>query len=378
MIGRYRFILIFLVFYINYWQKTSFFEVFAGNVFNECGGERVLIHRVGDYCTANMNNKCCVGILACQTENTLMCVPHCNISVEMIMESRSSPVICFNGGVYDSSSKQCQCRYPYIIGSQCETMDSCMNVDCGINGHCSEGHCICDFMFSGDKCQIRQDCKPPNKRWTGTRCICESGYEGEDCDSCTKGLICVPSKMNARVYSSLVTLNEQFRDFLLSSSPPDGYIVKPFIPTAKMHGCNCDIDTNPLHQSTSLMMLTENFAPLSKNFNDDFHSNSKHGDYIHHLYEKHYIRQNDCEFSSFFFFMTVFMVVIILLILGCCIFVMRNRSGLRRENTIYTPSMPSLVQQQQQQQHSTIVYTPSSSPPSPPQTPKTIYKFTMN
>ena len=325
MIGRSRIILIFLVFYANYWQESTFREVLAGNVFNECGGERTLIHRVGDFCTANMNNGCCVGLLTCQTENTLMCVPSCNITIEMLMEKRKPAFECFNGGIYDFTSRRCQCQYPYIIGRQCETADPCMNVNCGMNGHCSEGHCICDFMFGGENCQIKQDCGPPNKRWTGSRCICETGYEGNDCDTCMKGLVCIPSKPDSRIYVPTVITNDHAREFLLSSSPPDGYIIKPFVPTSKIHNCGCEIEVGQSpSQSLALVALTENFAPLQKRFEEDHGAIPRHSDYIHHLYEKHYIRTEDCDVSSFSIFMIVLTIVIFLLIIFFCFYAFKK------------------------------------------------------
>lgn len=366
MIKR-RLFFIFLIFHLNYWQESSISEVFAGNVFNECGGERALIHKVGDYCTANMNNGCCVGILACQTENTLMCVPHCNISVEMLVEIQKPSIECFNGGVYDILLQKCQCKYPYNVGKQCETVDACAYLDCGTNGRCQDGECICDYMFSGEQCKTRDDCNSPNKIWTGTRCVCAPGFNTYgSCDSCANNIVCIPSAINSRMYQPVYIQNTIFRDFLIQTTPPDGYIVKPFIPVAQLHGCECKIDPAQTSQSVSLMSLTENFASLTKNFDHGFDSTPGHVDYIHHLYERHYAKQNDCDFSSFFVTTSVFTIIGILLIMGCGFFIMKNHFNVRRENVNYA-----------QFSHTTQTLTSSqqSQPSTPPPRKRNDYSF---
>jgi hypothetical protein len=320
MIKKIKLVLFFLIFSTLYWQKNLVREVFANTVLNECGGERVLIHRVGEYCSTNLNNGCYIGIITCQTENSLMCVPACNITVESIVDAKRTRLDCFNGGFYNTAINQCQCKYPYTVGKYCETMDMCALTDCGINGHCADGKCVCDYGFEGEKCQIRKDCGSPNKRWDGYKCSCAKGYEGNDCDECIQGLVCVPTKINSRGYTPLVVTDPKLHEFILSSSPPEGYIVKPFVPSVLTHQCSCDVESSYSPPSSSaLVSLTENFASFYQNPEEGYHrSIPKHIDYIHHLYEKHYLTTNDCEFSSYFWIVAGFTFLAFLLFIIFC------------------------------------------------------------
>jgi len=341
MIRKIKLILFFLFFSTLYWQKNPIYEVSAGIILNECGGERVLNHRVGDYCSTNLNLGCYIGIIACQAEDSLMCVPACNITIETIVESKKTRPDCFNDGFYDPETNQCQCRYPYIVGRYCETMDRCASVDCGINGHCDDGKCVCDYGFEGNKCQINKNCNFPNKHWDGYKCSCAKGYEGLDCDDCLQNLLCIPTKTGMRGYTPLIVSNPELYDFILSSTPPEGYIIKPFVPSVLMHQCSCDVEPSYRTASVSpassaLVSLTENFANFYQNSEEAYHrSVPKHVDYIQHLYEKHYIRPNECEFSLYFWFVGSFTFVVLFLFVLFCYFqsTRREYSPIYSQNT---------------------------------------------
>ncbi len=57
-------------------------------------------------------------------------------------------VNCLNGGICNDG--KCDCP-PGYSGTNCETKDSCYNVDCGW-GDCNNGKCNCLPTFYGEKC----------------------------------------------------------------------------------------------------------------------------------------------------------------------------------------------------------------------------------
>lgn len=359
MIKKRNLILFFLIFSTLYWQKKTIHEVSASIVSNECGGDRILNHRVGDYCSTNLNNGCCVGIIACQTENSLMCVPACNITIENVLESKKTRPECFNDGFYNSETNRCQCRYPYTAGRYCETMDRCAFVDCGINGHCSDGTCVCDYEFEGDKCQINKNCGFPNKHWDGYKCSCAKGYEGLECNECVQNLLCIPTKIGTRDYTPLVVTNPELYEFILSSPPPEGYIIKPFSPSLLIHQCSCDTESSyrmaSSSSSSALVSLTENFANFHQKSEEEYHRFvPKHADYVQHLYEKHYIRPDECEFSFYFWIVGSFTFVTLFLFVLFCYFqpIRRkhypNYSQKTEKNTEYSPVRSLSVHQSNQ------------------------------
>jgi len=65
--------------------------------------------------------------------------------------------------------------------------DPCDDVDCGPNGVCVEGNCVCNDGYSGANCGVNVcdsvDCGPNGTCNTTTGdCACNPGYEGEFCD----------------------------------------------------------------------------------------------------------------------------------------------------------------------------------------------------
>jgi hypothetical protein len=66
--------------------------------------------------------------------------------------------------------------------------DPCKKVDCGFNGYCSEGKCICSVKYEGEFCEKEKDlCKDMqcqnNGRCESGVCRCTPGYEGKYCET---------------------------------------------------------------------------------------------------------------------------------------------------------------------------------------------------
>lgn len=65
--------------------------------------------------------------------------------------------------------------------------DPCDDIDCGPNGNCIDGSCLCDEGYSGVNCQINVcdgiDCNNGNCDTVTGMCDCLEGYEGTFCDT---------------------------------------------------------------------------------------------------------------------------------------------------------------------------------------------------
>jgi len=72
--------------------------------------------------------------------------------------------------------------------TSCDT-DACKDVDCGLNGTCVDGDCVCEDGFGGVDCatdyceELVCDATGGTKVATegGCDCVCDEGYEGADC-----------------------------------------------------------------------------------------------------------------------------------------------------------------------------------------------------
>ena len=295
--------------------KALFIILFLVPVFsleeNECGGLSSLSSKVGTLCDASGTSPCQFGITTCYGKNAIMCSPDCDITAKHILSLlKAAPLpstnTCMNGGVVDPITSKCVCPH-YYLGEHCETRDMCADVECGLNGYCVNGICVCDSLFTGNKCEIKNGCPPPNFVWTGTMCRCQSGYEGENCDRCVAGLLCVPDNADGKTYSPvLFDPNEMgIVDELLASPPPPPYVARPYVPTTA--------------QSCACATVQESSSAVVSFFSDSDNS-WYHGDYIHRYFKHHYSRSDGCypiESVATAVFVTVVIILLIFLIVRC-------------------------------------------------------------
>ena len=63
----------------------------------------------------------------------------------------------------------------------------CQNIECGAHGTCSDGRCVCEGGYSGESCQIYDECFGvdcgSHGSCSGGICVCEGVYIGEFCDN---------------------------------------------------------------------------------------------------------------------------------------------------------------------------------------------------
>jgi hypothetical protein len=282
---------------------------------NECGGLSSLSSKVGALCDASGTSPCQFGITACYGKNAIMCSPDCGITAKQVLgllkavslsSSTQDTNTCMNGGKMDPVTSKCTCPH-YYIGEHCETRDMCADVECGLNGYCVNGICVCDSLFTGNKCEIKSGCHPPNFVWTGTACRCQTGYEGDECDRCITGLLCFPDDIAGDAYSPVLfdpkepsIINE-----LLSAPPPPPYTAKPYVPTVA--------------QSCACVTLQEGSSGMVSFFNDP-DSSWYHGDYVHRYFKHHYSRSDGCypiESVATSIFVTVVIILLIFLLVRC-------------------------------------------------------------
>jgi hypothetical protein len=62
-----------------------------------------------------------------------------------------------------------------LMLTQSSCKDECKNVDCGTNGTCEEGVCICDAGYVGDNCQTEERAK-----FLGSYAFSENCTTGQD------------------------------------------------------------------------------------------------------------------------------------------------------------------------------------------------------
>ena len=200
---------------------------------NECGGDVLLTHRVGDFCSTRAEG-CPFGTVECAGRNQVICSQNCTLTAEHILDavSLAKKPRCQNGGYYeDFRATECTCPYAFS-GPQCQQSDPCAQMECGPNGECEDGRCVCDFMFSGRHCEMRADCQPPQFAWTGARCVCRPGFEGDRCDRCSAGLICVPVFESPHEFEAVVLDDPLLAEEVMTRQRPAGYHAQPYRPSA--------------------------------------------------------------------------------------------------------------------------------------------------
>ena len=73
-----------------------------------------------------------------------------------------------------------------ILGVGACKKDLCANINCGTNGHCDDGVCICDSGYSGTHCEVFDSCYNVSCGVHGHcvsgTCVCDSGWAGQNCN----------------------------------------------------------------------------------------------------------------------------------------------------------------------------------------------------
>ena len=86
---------------------------------------------------------------------------------------------------------KCVCNQGYT-GDNCQsksTTNKCDNINCGDNGNCVEGKCVCNKGYMGDNCQSKSTtnkCDNINCNYNGNcvdgKCVCNQGFIGNNCE----------------------------------------------------------------------------------------------------------------------------------------------------------------------------------------------------
>ena len=111
-----------------------------------------------------------------------------------------APTDCQNGSTLNDNDGNCECVCEgYWSGERCEICDTNERGVCNGNGHLGTDSgdcgCVCDDPnFSGDNCEIccyeeggDKVCAHGEAADDCSRCICEDGWTGEQCDVCDVG-----------------------------------------------------------------------------------------------------------------------------------------------------------------------------------------------
>jgi hypothetical protein len=325
------------------------------NGLNLCGGERRFDEDVilGEYCDCGLGTECPFGTTVCGLDkNTIMCMPNCSITVKVILEVTKAKMAeqtiiiptCKNGGFFDYSRRACICPLGYQ-GDLCEIADLCLNVNCNNQGRCEMGRCICDVSYMGDDCSIRKDCRTSNLKWTGTKCVCNKGWMGLNCEQCSNTSICLPNLIGPSF--SLVSLNNPFmmQALLLGPAPPQYKGIQPFRPTPSKYDCQCMLpqvldDNNPI-----IARFVEKHANTISRFhdNDDVDDdNDELHPYIGHFWHEHF--ENDCGTGATIIGFLLFFLILFLFC-ACCFMSERRRSTLMRMKAQEANQAPTITVQ---------------------------------
>ncbi len=253
------------------------FMFVSADALNGCGGDMLLSYRIGEFCDTRQLPACPFGTVQCDGPNNVICEANCSITAQLVIDAVAKKHKCLNGGYYeDARDRACTCPYGYF-GDACEHHDPCINVECG-TGECNKGKCICDFYYTGSSCQIRVDCQPPRYSWTGTQCKCRHGFDGEKCDRCISGLVCVPTRSGG---FEAVVVDEDRIEELLQSPVLEGYSATPYVPVAHPpQFCQCSKSLDPLKESISDWDDSGSHAPYFLDL------------YRHHKYDHSFTKAN--------------------------------------------------------------------------------------
>lgn len=79
------------------------------------------------------------------------------------------------------------CLFTILILSVHSCKDACDDIDCGVNGTCVDGTCVCESGWSGVNCETSFcqsiDCGPNGSCNPATQaCDCNEGYSGINCE----------------------------------------------------------------------------------------------------------------------------------------------------------------------------------------------------
>ncbi len=230
---------------------------------NQCGGARLLWNenQLGELCETNLRGECPFGRFACISENAIQCVPQCDVTLQDILSSASKPS-CDNNGTLT-----CSCQLGYT-GTRCEISDPCTTVNCGNNGRCEKGVCVCNSKFSGDRCQVNLNCAERGFLWNGQTCSCSPGYIGPLCNQCDPFIVCMP-RNTSNDFTLARIEDETIIDELLNADRLPHYLHKPYRPIAQSsNGCTCKSASSS--------------GSLIEHYNDDDDNDSL---FIHHYYQ---------------------------------------------------------------------------------------------
>lgn len=212
---------------------------YASDVVNECGGVRRLSGRIGDLCETGIEGACPFGKMTCAGENSLQCMPDCNLTLNDLHASIC--ITCKNNGTYLHAERRCSCKEGFT-GERCEIEDVCAHRSCGTYGSCSqsEQRCVCQPKFTGVHCEVNIECVGEAFYWDGQTCHCTENFDGPACSRCKADLVCVPSNTTEGVFVAARIPNPELIDLLLTSPVPLGYSMKPYLPSAVgKRACSC-------------------------------------------------------------------------------------------------------------------------------------------
>lgn len=335
--------------YLNFFLiKNLIILIFFNTIgysLNECGGDRPLLNKLGEICDTHNPSACPFGRIECNDKNTQLCIPDCAITTQYIFDLTKNQLLnntrCFNEGFFDTSLRKCRCTSLYT-GMYCEVANPCVYIHCGKYGHCEDGKCLCDFMFFGESCEHRRDCRPPNFLWADDQCKCQQNYEGKACDVCTEGLLCVPDKDSVMTFSPVIIKDKSLLHDLLNMETPPGYLQKPFVPLPNnKQQCQCGFisQDNVDRDLTALTILSPQFAQVSRPPSSSLSRSrqfSEHSDYIHHFYTHHYLKKEECHVSNIFLFLLfvgllscVFIVIVYLFVVKPFIVVQAKKGAIQ-------------------------------------------------
>lgn len=307
--------------------------VASGAATNVCGGSRPITNgnRLGELCETNLKTDCPFGRFACASADTLRCLPDCSLTLStlknglcsepsvvekiVIVEKEKEEVLpCLNGG-----SKTCSCPSNYK-GEQCEIFDVCMNVDCGNNGRCENGQCVCNELFLGERCEVHSGCTAKGFQWTGKTCKCAEGYVGPHCNQCDPTLICIPNNKTGDYTSMYINDQSIIEEILAAGKLPD-YALIPYRPNVRSAmGCSC----SPQQQQQQ-----EKGGSLTSNYVEG----SNDSPFVHHFYRATYKQSRTSSGFSWVWAVTSFLFVATIIVGGVTMAKLRKSNEVLRRKT---------------------------------------------
>jgi hypothetical protein len=186
--------------------------------------------------------------------------------------------------------------------------DKCLDVDCGKNGTCMDGDCLCDVGYDGNRCErdicLNTMCDNGLCNPVNGKCVCDSMYTGDLCSILTENCSSDEQCTKGTCVDESCVLNTSFNEFGDLGTNHANIIIKNGIPSFVASGTGLNNSV-----SVSLNKKWRFNAPFSFSFkldeqpqlNINLEIKVKTGDSVLHPYISYFLMTESGVSSAYIF-----------------------------------------------------------------------------